>query len=146
MKLFIAPFMTAAMVVGLGLTLLTVVLRNPYTHTNLQPKSDPGYTRTEQVLVGQPASYHGIGLAAPISVATDPVTRGHELFVADGCASCHGLQGRGGPVGPVIVGSKEVELRTKTSKGPGGMPAFAQDALTNDQLTSIAAYLQSLAK
>ena len=146
MKLFIAPFVTVAMVVGLGLTLLTIVLRSPYTHTNLQPQSGPGYTRTEQIFVGSPVPYRGIGLAVPISSTANAVQRGHELFVTDGCATCHGLQGQGGPVGPVIVGSKAADLRTKTSKGPGGMPAFAHDALTDDQLTAIAAYLQSLTK
>jgi len=146
MKLFIAPFMTAAMVIGLGLTLLTIVLRSPYTHTNLQPRSGTSYTRTEQILVGSPVPYTGIGLAAPVSSTANAVQRGQALFVADGCATCHGLQGQGGPVGPVIVGSKVADLRTKTSKGPGGMPAFAHDALTDDQLTAIAAYLQSLVK
>ena len=146
MKWLIAPIMTAAMVTGLGLTLLTIVLRSPYTHPNLQPRPGPSYTRTEQILVGSPVPYTGIGLAAPVSSTANAVQRGQELFVTDGCATCHGLQGQGGPVGPVIVGSKVADLRTKTSKGPGGMPAFAQDALTDDQLTAIAAYLQSLAK
>ena len=146
MKLFIAPFITAAMVVGLGLTLLTIVVRSPYTHTNLKPTYDPGYTRTAKIVVGTPVSYRGIGLAAALPPTANEVERGHELFVATGCATCHGLTGKGGPVGPVIVGSSANDIRAKMTKGPGGMPVFAHDALTDDQLASIAAYLQSLKK
>lgn len=146
MKRLIAPVITATMVAGLGLTLLAIVLRSPYTHTNLEATSDAGYARTAQIAVGTPVAYRGIGLSAALPATTNAIIRGQELFVASGCATCHGIQGQGGPVGPVIVGSSANDLRTKIDKGPGGMPAFAHDALSDDQLADIAAYLQSLAK
>jgi mono/diheme cytochrome c family protein len=37
-------------------------------------------------------------------------------------------------------------LRQKTQKGPGGMPAYAPDALSDDDLNAIAAYLKAMGK
>jgi mono/diheme cytochrome c family protein len=65
-------------------------------------------------------------------------------MVADGCAQCHGIDGKGGVIGKPIVGFTAAELRKKTSQGPGEMPAFAQHQLSDDDVGAIAAYLKSL--
>ncbi len=62
------------------------------------------------------------------------------------CASCHGLDGRGGIVGPAIVETKAAKLRAVTQVGPQGMPAYAPGALTDDDLAAIAAYLAAMGK
>ena len=128
----------------IAVTLLTIVVRSPYTHSNLNASYDPGYTRTEQMVVGSPMPFGAGELAVPRS--SDPVVLGRQLFVVDGCASCHGLDGRGGIVGPSIVGTKAEKLRVKTQVGPQGMPPYAPGALTDADLAAMAAYLDAMSK
>lgn len=140
----ILPAFIGTAVLLIGLTLLLIVARSPWTHSNLNPGFDPSYTRTEQDLVGTPMPFMGDVLGVP--AATDPVQLGHQLFVVKGCAACHGLDGRGGVIGPSIVGTNAEKLRAKTQVGPQGMPAYAPGALTDQDLAAIAAYLDAMSK
>lgn len=142
-NLLLPAFIGAAVLV-IDLTLLAIVARSPYTHSNLNPGFDPGYTRTGQTLVGAPVPFGGDGLAA--APASDPVQLGRQLFVTKGCAACHGLDGQGGIIGPSILGTKVAKLRTRTQLGPQGMPAYAPDALSDSDLEAIAAYLAAAGK
>ena len=138
------PALIGMAVLGIALTLLTIVARSPYTHSNLNLAFDSRYTRTDQALVGAPVLMSGSMLGVP--PASDPVQRGKQLFVTEGCASCHGINGRGGVIGPSIVGTKADKLRVKTTVGPQGMPAYAPGALTDRDLAAIAAYLEAMSK
>jgi mono/diheme cytochrome c family protein len=138
------PAFIGTAVLLIAVTLLTIVARSPYTHSNLNPGFDPGYTRTEQMLVGPPIPFGAGELAVPR--ASDPVELGKQLFVVDGCAACHGLDGRGGIIAPAIVGTKAEKLRVKTQVGPQGMPAYAPGALTDEDLAAMAAYLDAMGK
>lgn len=141
-KNMLLPAFIGSAVLMLALTLLTIVARSPYTHSNLG--IDPRYTRTEQMVVGAPIPLGRERLAVP--PASDPAALGKQLFVAENCASCHGLDGGGGIVGPSIGGMKAKKLRTMTHVGPGGMPAYADGALSDEDLAAIAAYLNSSKK
>jgi mono/diheme cytochrome c family protein len=143
-KNLMLPAFIGAAVVLIALTLLTIVARSPWTHSNLNVGFDPRYTRTEQMLVGAPVPVSPDKLAVPR--ASDPVQLGKQLFVVDGCAGCHGLDGRGGVIGPSIVGTKAEKLRVKTTVGPKGMPAYASGALSDSDLAAIAAYLSAMNK
>ncbi len=143
-KNMILPGFIGTAVLVIALTLLAIVARSPWTHANLNLGFDPRYLRTEQMLVGAPVLMRGDMLAVPR--ASDPVQLGKQLFVVDGCASCHGLDGRGGIVGPSIVGTKVDKLRVKTQVGPQGMPAYAPGALSDQDLAAIAAYLNAMGK
>jgi mono/diheme cytochrome c family protein len=138
------PLFIGTAVLLIAVTLLTIVARSPYTHSNLNPGFDPGYTRTEQMVVGPPVPFGAGELAVPR--ASDPVELGKQLFVVDGCAACHGLDGHGGIIAPSIVGTKTEKLRVKTQVGPQGMPAYAPGALTDQDLAAIAAYLDAMGK
>lgn len=138
------PAFIGSAVLLIAFTLLSIVARSPYTHSNLNPGFDPSYTRTEQMVVGSPVPFGAGVLAVPR--ASDPVELGKQLFVVDDCAACHGLDGRGGIVGPSIIGIKVDKLRTKTQVGPQGMPAYAPGALTDADLAAIAAYLDAMSK
>ncbi|MCL4530787.1 MAG: cytochrome c [Chloroflexi bacterium] len=138
------PVFIGSAVLVIALTLLTIVAHGPYTHSNLNVGFDPRYTRTVQTFVGAPIPFTGGGLAVP--PASDQVEYGKQLFITKDCATCHGLDGRGGVVGPPIVGTKADKLRAKTTVGPKGMPAYASGALTDEQLAAIAAYLNSISK
>ncbi len=143
-KRMLMPAFIGVAVFGIALTLLTIVLRGPYTHSNLNLGYDPRYTHTQQMFVGAPVPFSGMSMA--VTPASDPVQLGKQLFVVDECASCHGLDGRGGIVGPSIVGTKVGKLRAVTNVGPGGMPAFAPGALSDQDLAAIAAYLSAMDK
>ncbi len=143
-KNMLLPAFIGGAVLVLAFTLLTIVIRSPYTQSNLNLSFDARYTRTVQTLVGAPVPFTGGMLA--VSRASDPVQLGKQLFVAYDCATCHGLDGRGSVVGPSIVGTTAAKLRVKTSVGPKGMPAYAPEALTDQDLAAIAAYLSSMNK
>lgn len=140
-RYWIAPALFAVMVVGLGVTLLVIGARSPYTHSNRDVAPSTTYTRTQQTLVGTPVAYTAPGLASSVSTTSDQVTLGGQLFVAENCASCHGLTGSGGTFAPPIRGFDVATLTKRTQSGPGGMPAFAN--LTSAQLQAIAAYLNT---
>lgn len=141
MKFRLVPASLALAVASLSTLLLVIGARSPYTHANLVPSYSAGYSRTEQSLVGPPRPFAGTEVAVE---ALDPVQRGKALFVAKGCASCHFLNGRGGVVGPPIVGAGVPMLREKVYKGPGGMPAYSPETLSEEDLSFIALYLQAL--
>jgi mono/diheme cytochrome c family protein len=143
-KYVLLPIFIGAVVLLIALTLLTIIALGPYTHANLDARYDPSYTRTNQILVGAPIPYNGDGLAA--SPANDLAQHGKQLFITKGCATCHGLDGHGGIIGPSIVGTKAEKLRVRTTVGPQGMPAYAPGALTDEDLAAIAAYLKAISK
>jgi mono/diheme cytochrome c family protein len=133
------PVLIGLLVVPLALTLLTIGARSPYTQANLNVAYDPDYNRTEQTFVGPDLPYKPGGLAA--APASDAAAHGAQLFVSNGCAGCHGLNGTGAIVGPSIAGVTQAKLKSKTHQGPGAMPAFAPAALTDNELAALAAFL-----
>lgn len=83
------------------------------------------------------------GAAAP---AGDPV-KGKANFERVGCYQCHGHQGQGGREGPRIAAP--VPLAYPALAGfvrttSGDMPPFTEKVLSNQELTDIYAYLQSI--
>jgi mono/diheme cytochrome c family protein len=143
-KNLLFPAIIGAGVLTLALSLLTIVARSPYTHSNLNLGFDSGYTRTQQMTVGEPVPATGAMLAVPR--ATDPIELGKQLFVSSGCAGCHGINAQGSIIGPAIVGIPAEKLRVKTNVGPKGMLPYAPGALSDQDLAAIAAYLQSMSK
>ena len=143
-KNMLLPAFIGSAVLVIALTLLMIVARSPYTHSNLNFNLDRRYTRTDQILVGAPIPF-GAGRLT-VSPASDQIELGKQLFIADSCASCHGLDGRGGIVGPSLVEKTAKKLRTTTLVGPKGMPAYADGALSDADLEAIAAYLNSIGK
>ena len=144
MRNFTFATIAAIAVPSLATLVLTIGARSPYTHANLFTQFEPGYRRTEQVVIGPAAPYQGPGPATSLAYAGSQVAQGQVLLVGRACAACHGPEGRGGVVGPPIIGSDADDLRAKTSKGPGGMPAY--ESLADAELEAIAAYLQSFVR
>jgi mono/diheme cytochrome c family protein len=141
-RYMLIPIAMGGWVVVVSLTLIGIILLGPYTHDNLATGPEAGYTRTMQETVGMVMPYRGPG--ARQQLPSDEIARGRALMVTNSCATCHGLDGRGGVIGKPIVGFSAAQLRAKTSKGPGEMPSFAPDALSDQDLAAIAAYLNSL--
>ena len=136
------PGAFAVLVVGLAGLLLVVGARSPYTHGNLAPVPDQSDARTDAIFVGLSAHYQGNPTSVSLA-GTDKVTRGAAYFVTKGCAGCHGLWGRGGAVGPEIQGADAAWIREIAHEGRGPMPVYASEALPDDVLEAIVAYLRS---
>ena len=130
------------MISGLAFTLIAIVIaRSPYTHGNLSPE---GYNRTEIIYLGEERPFEGLGLADPGLASTgDPVQDGSALFFRYGCASCHGVQSRGGAVGPDLSDSSASKIQREVRNGPEGMPAYVSSALSDEDLQDIIAFLKS---
>lgn len=139
----LVPRLVAVVVAVFSLTFLAIGARSPYTHANLLPGYDPGYTRTQQIAVGPAEPYGGTG-AASGATANDATKEGALLYVTKGCVACHALQGRGGAAAPAIAGTDRETLAKKVYRGPGGMPPYSTHTLTEPELAAIAAYLGSL--
>ncbi len=95
---------------------------------------------------------------------SEQAARGKQTSISNGCASCHGTDGRGG-VGPTWIGlaGSEVELddgstviadddylvRAILDPAAEIVPGFSvnmpQNALTDDQALDIVAYIKELA-
>ena len=136
-------FLVLGLVVTAAISILAIGARSPYTHGKLAAGYDPRYERTQQIVVGGSTDFTGVSPASSVS-GDSAVARGEALYVSEGCATCHGLAGRGAPVGPPIAGTKLSTLQQRVREGPAGMPRFSTDALTDAQLADIEAYLQSV--
>ncbi|WP_434120863.1 c-type cytochrome [Salinicoccus roseus] len=61
-----------------------------------------------------------------------------EGFARDNCASCHGQDFSGG-MGPALAGTSlaEEDFTATVREGPGSMPAFSQDQIADEDLSTL---------
>lgn len=143
MSRYFIPAVLAATISGLAVVLIWgIVARSPETHANVRPE---GFDRTPIGYVGIDSPFTGVGLGQPAPVA-DQVGRGGLLYFGFGCATCHGLAGQGGVVGPRLVSGDlgAGDLRQEVRRGPRGMPAFDEQVVSDEDLAAISRYLQSV--
>lgn len=136
--------MGAIVMSALAFTLIGVIIaRSPYTHHNLNPE---GYDRTEVATLGEAPPFEGISLADAAYTTGDPFTDGKILFFANNCASCHGLTGQDAVVGGDIDTSdlSLPEFLREIRKGPKGMPAFVEEALSDEEAERLYSFLNSV--
>lgn len=69
---------------------------------------------------------------------------GHVLYIARGCASCHGLDASGGVFAKDLPGLTGEEIREAVRDEGGDMPYFSTEGLSDGELSRIIAYLTSL--
>jgi hypothetical protein len=137
-----APIMGAIVMACLAFSLIFIIIyRSPYTHSNLNPVD---YDRTDIIYEAQTQPFTGVGLdSASFANSGDPAKDGRVLFFAFNCASCHGLNGEGGPVGKSLIGDSALKIKTKVREGPKGMPAFDPNVFTDEDMQKVIAFLQS---
>jgi mono/diheme cytochrome c family protein len=85
----------------------------------------------------------GFGAAAPQGDAA----KGKANFERVGCWQCHGHEGQGGREGPRIAAPVPLAYPALSSfvrTTSGDMPPFTEKVLSNQELTDIYAYLQSI--
>ncbi|WP_083672611.1 cytochrome bc1 complex diheme cytochrome c subunit [Micromonospora sp. CB01531] len=98
-------------------------------------------------LVGHVASFGGGGPQIP-RVAPGDVVSGRALFAAN-CAPCHGAGGSGavltnGWIAPPLYESTATQVAEAVRVGPGLMPAFPSQVLTDRQVNDLTSYVQRL--
>lgn len=111
-------------------------------------------------IVGYLRTLTGTGPEIP-AVGAEPsagLSHGAELYFAN-CAACHSSTGIGGtlsatPKGaeagapesfvPPVTSSSRIEVAEAIRVGPGTMPLFGPETLSEDDVTAIAAYVQYL--
>lgn len=140
-------------VIGLATTLIgVIVLRSPDTHANLHAQVNPSYARTDVATLGSslgqdPHASQDFALSisnqAPWQ-GDQPLAPGKRLFLQAECATCHGIDALGGPVGPSLAGASPDVVRRMVREGRGGMLAFPESQLSDANLDQIAAYLGAL--
>jgi len=80
------------------------------------------------------------------NAAAGDAARGKDLFHKHNCYYCHGTVGQGGRDGARIAatGLTGNQFTRYVRKPTGGMPAFTEKILADEQLADIYAYLKSL--
>ena len=85
-------------------------------------------------------------IAAAQTAPAGNAEKGKQVFMKENCYYCHGTAGQGGRDGARIAQTAlNVQGMIRYVRKPtGGMPAFTEKMLTDQQLTDIYAYLKSL--
>ena len=91
------------------------------------------------------------GLGSTALLAQTPAgdaANGKRLFLRDGCYQCHGYGGQGGAAGARIaaIGLNAQGLIRYVRAPAGQMPAYTDKVVSDQELTDIHAYLQTLPK
>jgi mono/diheme cytochrome c family protein len=84
--------------------------------------------------------------SAQSGTAAGNVEKGKQLFMKQNCYYCHGTSGQGGRDGARIAQTAlNLQGVIRYVRRPtGGMPAFTEKILSDQELTDIYAYLKSL--
>ncbi len=124
--------------------------RMPDTDPDAEPVSKPPAYEPDEIdaLVAYVAS---LGPGPPIPDVNDPrgdLTEGAELFLLN-CAACHSAAANGGALSsgrnaPTLHGATSVQIAEAMRTGPGEMPRFGSDTLTDRQVNSIVKYVRYL--
>jgi quinol---cytochrome-c reductase cytochrome c subunit len=109
-------------------------------------RKPPAFGPEEQrALVAYVASL-GTGPPIPdVNLGGGDRVRGGELF-RENCAACHGFAGRGGALSngteaPPLVDATPLQVAEAIRIGPGRMPVFGPDTLSEEDVNSIAGYV-----
>jgi len=84
--------------------------------------------------------------ATPIAPTATPATAAiPTLYTQKGCAACHGDKAQGS-IGPILAGLDVLHIKSSVRSGDSeaGMIAFDQDAISDDDLETLAQALSSL--
>jgi ubiquinol-cytochrome c reductase cytochrome c subunit len=121
--------------------------RMPLASPRQQPvRTRPAFPQSQiRALIAYVASFGGPGIPT-VTPSTGSVSEGEQLFALD-CAGCHTIQARGGVVTgafvPALTPATPREIGEAIRSGPYAMPPFGPGQLSNDEIDSIARYVQS---
>lgn len=118
------------------------------------PRKEPLYNDEQRAaIVEYVASLHdpatGPGPEIPhVDLDAGDLIAGNELY-ANNCAACHNSAGSGGALGrnyyaPRLDPATPIEVAEAIRIGPGAMPVFGPDTLTDEQVDSLVKYVGEL--
>jgi ubiquinol-cytochrome c reductase cytochrome c subunit len=113
------------------------------------PRKQPAFGRSDiDALVAYVASLGGGPPVPPVDPAAGSLTEGHRLYQQN-CAACHSAAGAGyvlqsGRAAPSLQQATPVQLAEAVRTGPGTMPPFDSNTISDRQLDSVARYVTYL--
>ncbi|SIR51438.1 c-type cytochrome [Micromonospora avicenniae] len=123
--------------------------RMPIPDEMPQPRRDEPVFSADEIaaLVDHVASFGGGGPQVPRVVPGD-LPAGREIFAAN-CAPCHGATGAGaaltdGRDAPPLYEASAVQIAEAVRVGPGLMPVFPSQVLTDQQVDDLTTYVRRL--
>lgn len=126
-------------IVGLVLRPWASADTDAMTKLNLAEEIPEEYQRTQGSYPGIPGylypSWQPNGLQA---------AKGYAEYIGHGCAFCHGLDGSGTATAGPVSGYGGDIVRSFVREGPGQMPSYSEDELTEDELQSIIDWIAEL--
>jgi ubiquinol-cytochrome c reductase cytochrome c subunit len=124
--------------------------RMPLNSSDDQPtRKKPVYDRRQIDALVAYAGTLGKGPAVPnVDIAAGNLARGGEIYRAN-CQACHSASGSGGALSyghaaPRLAAATPTEIGAAVRVGPGEMPAFGDDIISNRDLNSLARYVRYL--
>jgi mono/diheme cytochrome c family protein len=122
------------------------------------PTYTPRPTRTEAATSTPPSPTDTPqAVRAEVSATPEPTTEpvemppaelaeaANKIYTQEKCVACHGVNHEGG-LGSILAGlpSEYIQAVTRRGEPEAGMPAFDQEAINDDDLSTLAEYLSDL--
>jgi ubiquinol-cytochrome c reductase cytochrome c subunit len=86
---------------------------------------------------------------APLPAPAGSVENGKKVYVKNGCASCHGLEGQGAPTSGPRIGPNPLPVAAfiKYVRAPKNqMPPYTGKVMSDQELTDVRAFLAARPK
>ena len=98
------------------------------------------------LLIAACGGYGDTSSTAPPSTAplSGTASEGQRLFTVNGCGACHGLAGQGSAIAPGLPGHTANQVKRQARAPLGLMPVFPPSKISNEELSQIAHYIESL--
>jgi ubiquinol-cytochrome c reductase cytochrome c subunit len=125
--------------------------RMPLSNSEEQPRRKPPVYDVDELgaLVRHVGSLgDGPGLPDDLDPDSADLAHGGELF-RENCQACHSASGAGGALSygraaPQLAPATPLEIAAAVRAGPGQMPVFGQDALSDADVAAVARYVEYL--
>jgi ubiquinol-cytochrome c reductase cytochrome c subunit len=153
----ISKNVAAPPLVGVGSAVVDFMLstgRMPLNEPIVEPeRKKPAYNQAQiDEIVKYVASLSPSDNQGPPIPVVDPtqgnLVEGYQLY-ANNCAACHNSQGSGGALGrdyyaPNLFSATPTQVAEAVRSGPGSMPVFGPDTLSDAQVNSLVKYVETL--
>ncbi len=80
----------------------------------------------------------------PTPIPVESVAAGQQLFIDNGCVSCHGQNAEGTDIALALPGHNKEQVKRAVRSPVGSMPRFGLEQISDDELEMIADYIESL--
>ncbi|MDO8472335.1 MAG: c-type cytochrome [Dehalococcoidia bacterium] len=142
----VVPTFAFLIVLGFALLMVVGIVIKPWdivsgSRVSVVASGVPeNYSRSELSFVGDvnTVGWH----YNPMAGMNMPESNGQQYFIFYGCASCHGVDGRGTSYAPMRI-AQASQVLAMVRIGPSGMPVYPKEYLPDDMVAQIAEWLMS---